>query len=54
MGTTFFDDSNFGGLVEKIRDRSRKSSVHQQAVNEQVHRLFSIDAAKYVAPPILF
>ena len=45
MGTTFFEDSNFGGLVEKIRDRNRKSSVHQQAVNDQVNRLFSLDAS---------
>ena len=48
MGTTFFEDSNFGGLVEKIRDRNRKSSVHQQAVNDQVNRLFSLDASMWV------
>jgi hypothetical protein len=41
MGTTFFDESNFNGLIDKIRDRSRKASAHQQAVHEQVTRLFS-------------
>ncbi len=40
MGTTFFHEDNFEGLLEKVRDRGRISST-QKLVNEQVNLLFA-------------
>lgn len=40
MSTRFFHESNFAGLVEKVRERGRASSNQKMA--EQFNRLFSI------------
>ena len=39
MGTSFFHESNFQGLIEKVRERGRASTT--QRMTEQIHRLFS-------------
>ncbi|KAF2354207.1 Ubiquitin-conjugating enzyme E2 [Trinorchestia longiramus] len=39
MSTRFFHESNFAGLIEKVRERGRISS--NQKMLEQVHRLFN-------------
>ncbi|XP_076068516.1 (E3-independent) E2 ubiquitin-conjugating enzyme UBE2O isoform X2 [Oratosquilla oratoria] len=39
MGTSFFHESNFQGLIEKVRERGRASTA--QRVTEQINRLFS-------------
>ncbi|TRY69586.1 hypothetical protein TCAL_05230 [Tigriopus californicus] len=39
MGTSFFHENNFEGLLEKIRDRGKVGS-YQQQVNAQMRRLF--------------
>lgn len=45
MGTSFFHENNFEGLLEKIRDRGKVGS-YQQQVNAQMRRLFG----KWVNP----
>ncbi len=40
LNTNFFDEENFEGLVEKVRERGGRSSMTQQAVHDQVARLF--------------
>nr|XP_045602327.1 (E3-independent) E2 ubiquitin-conjugating enzyme UBE2O-like isoform X6 [Procambarus clarkii] len=39
MGTSFFHESNFQGLIEKVRERGRASTT--QRMTEQINRLFS-------------
>ena len=39
MGTSFFDESIFGDLLSKVKERS-KLTVQQQAVKEHIERLF--------------
>ncbi|XP_068204113.1 (E3-independent) E2 ubiquitin-conjugating enzyme UBE2O isoform X3 [Palaemon carinicauda] len=39
MGTSFFHESNFQGLIEKVRERGRASAT--QRMTEQINRLFS-------------
>ena len=39
MGTSFFDESIFGDLLSKVKERS-KLTVQQQAVKEHMERLF--------------
>ncbi|CAL4066519.1 unnamed protein product, partial [Meganyctiphanes norvegica] len=39
MGTSFFHESNFRGLIEKVRERGRASTT--QRMTEQINRLFS-------------
>ena len=39
MGTSFFDESIFGDLLFKVKERS-KLTVQQQAVKEHMERLF--------------
>merc|ERR1719507_1933277 len=42
MGTFYFDESNFGGLLDRIRDQDRISSM-EAAVKDHVSRLFSVE-----------
>ncbi|XP_069958652.1 (E3-independent) E2 ubiquitin-conjugating enzyme UBE2O isoform X5 [Cherax quadricarinatus] len=39
MGTSFFHESNFQGLIEKVRERGKASTT--QRMTEQINRLFS-------------
>ena len=43
MNTSFFDESHFEDLLTKVRERS-KSTGTQQAVHDQMQRLFSEEA----------
>ena len=49
MGTTFFHESHFQGLMEKIRDQDKISSV-ERAVQSQVSRLFSTSGEERSEP----
>ena len=40
MGTSYFHEGNFEGMLEKVKDRSRISST-QKMVSEQVNMLFA-------------
>merc|ERR550539_438106 len=43
METCFFEEENFEGLIEKIRDFLKYPKTgHQQALHEQFTRLFSV------------
>ena len=43
METSFFDEDNFDGLIEKLRDAVKYPQMnHQQALKEQFTRLFSV------------
>ena len=43
METTFFEEKNFDGLIEKLKDFLKyPQSGHQQALHEQFTRLFSV------------
>lgn len=44
MGTSFFHESNFQGLIEKVRERGRASTT--QRMTEQINRLFSTTDAE--------
>lgn len=44
MGTSFFHESNFQGLIEKVRERGRASTT--QRMTEQINRLFSTSDAE--------
>ena len=39
MNTTFFDESHFGDLLSKVKERS-KLTMQQQAVKDHMERLF--------------
>ena len=43
MGTFYFDESNFLGLLDRIRDQDRISSM-EAALKDHVTRLFSADS----------
>lgn len=45
MGTMFFHESHFQGLLERVRERGRTNLA--QRVADQVHRLFTQNAGKY-------
>jgi len=47
MDTSFFDESHFGDLLSKVKDRS-KLTIQQQAVKDHMERLFEVD--KYINP----
>ena len=47
MDTSFFDESHFGDLLSKVKERS-KLTVQQQAVKDHMERLFEVD--KYISP----
>merc|ERR1719220_2495870 len=42
MGTLYFDESNFGGLLDRIRDQDRISSM-EAGIKDHLTRLFSVD-----------
>ena len=45
MGTTFFEEENFEGLIEKLRGLMKYPQMgHQQALKNQVTRLFSVSS----------
>ena len=44
MATRFFHESNFAGLVEKVRERGRATS--NQKMTEQFNRLFNVSPIK--------
>ena len=47
MNTSFFDESHFEDLLAKVRERSKSTGtgMTQQAVQDQMQRLFSEDQA---------
>ena len=47
MGTSFFDESIFGDLLSKVKERS-KLTVQQQAVKEHMERLFSEESNQVI------
>ena len=47
MDTSFFDESHFGDLLSKVKERS-KLTVQQQAVKDHMERLFEVD--KHISP----
>ena len=49
MGTFYFDESNFGGLLDRIRDQDRISSM-EAAVKDHVSRLFSVEEESEASP----
>ena len=42
MGTFYFDESNFGGLLDRIRDQDRITSM-EAGIKDHVTRLFSVE-----------
>ena len=45
MGTKFFDDEHFEGLVEQVRLSQKYPQMnHQRAIAEQVSRMFSVSS----------
>lgn len=51
MGTSFFHESNFQGLIEKVRERGRASTT--QRMTEQINRLFSASDSEGPLTPIM-
>merc|ERR1719220_2637517 len=49
MGTFYFDESNFGGLLDRIRDQDRISSM-EAGIKDHVTRLFSVDESEEKVP----
>ena len=49
MGTFFFDESNFGGLLDRIRDQDRISSM-EAGIKDHLTRLFSVDESSGTQP----
>ena len=47
MDTSFFEEENFEGLIEKLKDLLKNPPMgHQQALQEQFTRLFSVQSAE--------
>ena len=49
MGTLYFDESNFGGLLDRIRDQDRISSM-EAGIKDHLTRLFSVDESSGTQP----
>ena len=49
MGTFYFDESNFGGLLDRIRDQDRITSM-EAGIKDHVTRLFSVDESEEKVP----
>jgi ubiquitin-conjugating enzyme E2 O len=49
LNTEFFAEANFEGLLDKVRERSKSSST-QQAVHDQLQRLFSTEDGQQQPP----
>ena len=49
MGTFYFDESNFGGLLDRIRDQDRITSM-EAGIKDHVTRLFSVDESDEKSP----